>query len=280
MVLNNDSNYPTGFRNVDRPQVEPRIGFAYDLKGNGKTAIRGSFGSFHEMVENGGYTTNFVLNPPIQLNPVIYYGTISSPASSAGLLFPSNIFGYDPNPKTPSVYNYNFNIQRDVGLQTIVSIAYVGSLARHQQWAQNLNTVPYGARFLPQNADPSNPALPLNDNFFRPFPGYQNFTYNANNGNSNYNALQFSANRRFSHGFQYGVAYTWSKTMTYVDSDSSAVAVYRPVRVWNYGKASFDQTHIFVFNYTWDLPPASRWIHGSPLRRNRPSRVATLRSPK
>src|SRR5216684_5348066 len=51
--------------------------------------------------------------------------------------------------------------------------------------------------------------------------------------------------------------------MTYVDSDSSGVAVYRPVRVWNYGRASFDQTHVLVFNYTWDLPRASRWIHGS-----------------
>lgn len=263
MVLNEDPNYPRGFRNVDRPQFEPRVGFAYDLQGNGKTAIRGSFGTFHESVENGGYTTNFALNPPVQFNPVIYYGAISSPGASSGLLFPSNVYGYDPNPKTPSLYNYNLNAQRDLGFQTILSAAYVGSLGRHLQWSQNINLVPYGARFQAQNADPTNPALPLNDNFFRPFSGYQNLTYNSNNGTSNYHALQTTLNRRFSKGLQFGVAYTWSKAMTFVDSDSSGVAVYRPVRVWNYGKAGFDQTHIFVFNYTWDLPKASHVIPGS-----------------
>ncbi len=85
MVLNNDTSYPNGFRNIDRPRLEPRIGFAYDVTGNGKTAIRGSFGTFHESVENGGYTTNFVLNPPVQLNPIIYYGALSSPGSSSGI---------------------------------------------------------------------------------------------------------------------------------------------------------------------------------------------------
>ena len=139
-------------------------------------------------------------------------------------------------------------------------------MGRHLQWSQNINAIPYGARFLPRNADPVTPALPLNDNFFRPFPGYQNVTYNSNNGTSNYNALQVTANRRFAHSFQFGLAYTWSKSMTYVDSDSSGVAVYRPVRIWNYGKAGFDQTHVLVINYTWDLPKASRALPGSVTR--------------
>jgi hypothetical protein len=202
----------------------------------------------------------------VQFNPVIYYSTVASVGTSAGLLFPSNGFGTDVNAKTASVYNYTLNVQRDVGLQTILSVAYVGWVARHAPWAQNVNVVPYGARFLPGNADPSNPALPLNDNFFRPFPGYGNITIYSNNGTSNYNGLQVAANRRFGRGLAYGISYTWSKSMNYVDTDTGLVPLYRPVRVWNYGKAGFDQTHVLVFNYTWDLPKASRVMHGSAVR--------------
>ncbi|HUQ92682.1 MAG TPA: hypothetical protein VM120_13465 [Bryobacteraceae bacterium] len=197
----------------------------------------------------------------MQFNPVIYYGTVASVGSSAGLLFPGNGFGTDVNAKTGSVYNYNLNVQRDVGLQTILSVAYVGWVGRHLPWAQNVNTVPYGARFQPANADPSNPALPLNDNFFRPFPGYGNVNIYSNNGTGNYNALQVTATRRFMRSLAYGVSYTWSKSMNYVDGDTGGVPIYRPLRVWNYGKAGFDQTHVLVLNYTWDLPAASRVIH-------------------
>ncbi|MEO7651066.1 MAG: hypothetical protein ABIZ80_11410, partial [Bryobacteraceae bacterium] len=116
------------------------------------------------------------------------------------------------------------------------------------------------------NADPANPALPLNDNFLRPYPGYGNITVYSNNGTANYNGLQVAANRRFGRSLAYGLSYTWSKSMNYVDSDTALIPTYRPVRVWSYGKAGFDQTHIFVFNYTWELPKASRVVQGSAAR--------------
>jgi hypothetical protein len=142
-----------------------------------------------------------------------------------------------------------------------VDVAYVGSVSRHLQQQRNLNQIPYRARHLdvnPQNANPvvANTALP--DDFLRPYPGYGNITYYFNGGLSNYNALQVAANRRFTRGVQFGVAYTWSKAMDYADGDRDGVATYRPLRIWNYGKAGFDQTHIFVLNYTWELPRATR----------------------
>jgi hypothetical protein len=70
--------------------------------------------------------------------------------------------------------------------------------------------------------------------------------------------LPIAANRRFTRGLQFGVAYTWSKAMSEVDDDRGGTANYRPRNIWNYGKASFDQTHVLVINYTWDLPRASR----------------------
>lgn len=257
MVAATDTNYPAGF--MDRPPVlpEPRVGFSYDPFGDGKTAIRGGFGLFHNTRPPGALLRSLTQNPPVQFNPRIFYGSLGTFLNSTGVLFPSNVVGLDRRNKTPSVYNFSLGIQRDIGFATVVDVSYVGSLGRHLDQSRNINLIPYGARFLPANADPTNPSTPLPDNFFRPFPGLGDISYRENASSSSYHALQVAANRRFVRGLQLGVAYTWSKTMDYTDADGGGVAVYRPLRIWNYGKAGFDQTHVFVVNYAWELPRAS-----------------------
>lgn len=255
-VTAKDTSYPRGFRDQEHLLPEFRFGFAYDPFGDGKTAIRGGFGTFHNTVAPG--VRGFSQNPPTQVTPQVFYGNLASYLGTSGTLFPNNTSTFERKALTPAMYNFTLGIQRDIGRATVVNVSYVGNVGRHLQQSRNINTVPYGARFLPQNADPQNPATPLNDNFFRPFPGWGNITYNEFAGTSNYNSLQVTANRRFSGGLSLGIAYTWSKAMTYADGDGDGVAMYRPIRVWNYGKAvGFDQTHIFVGNYTWDLPKLS-----------------------
>ncbi len=263
-VTASDGSYPPGFVDPQPLLPEPRLGIAWDVFGTGKTAVRASFGTFHNTVSPG--VRAFTQNPPIQLNPNVFYGNLDTFLNTAGVLFPSNIGAFDRKNKTPSLYSYSLGIQQDVGFATVLEVAFVGSVSRHLSQSRNLNQVPYGARFLPQNADPANPSGPLNDNFFRPFAGWQNITYNENASTSSYNSLQVAVNRRFTRGLQFGVAYTWSKTMDFTDSEGGGVAVNRPIRIWNYGKAGFDQTHIFVLNYTWDLPRGSRMLPGPATR--------------
>jgi len=117
-----------------------------------------------------------------------------------------------------------------------------------------LNTVPYGARFLAQNQDATT-GKPLADNFFRPFPGYNNITFSDNAYTSNYHALLVAINRRFSSRLQFGVAYTYSKYMDY-----TGIPVYRPLRSWAYGLDSSDQTHNLVLNFWYATPKVSRWL--------------------
>jgi len=257
-VVATDKSYPRGFRDQERILPEARLGFAYDPFGNGKTAVRGGFGVFHNTVSPGvrGYSQN----PPIQVTPQIFYGNLDTYLNTAGTIFPGGTSTFERKAITPSMYNYTLGVQHDIGRGTVVNLSYVGNVGRHLQVSRNLNTVPYGARFLPQNADPQNPSTPLNDNFFRPFPGWTGITYNDFSSTSGYNSLQTTLNRRMVKGVNVSIAYTWSKTMDYTDSDGGGVAVYRPLRVWNYGKAGFDQTHIFVANYIWDLPGASSKI--------------------
>jgi hypothetical protein len=256
MVLGTDPSYPTGFMVQQPVHPEPRFGFAYDVFGNGGTAIRGSFGITH-VTRTGSNTPNTQarLNPPQQFTPVTYYGTMDTLLGAAGYLSPTTVYGWEKNTKTPAVYSYTLGIQHKFGFDTVIDASFVGNVGRHITWGRDLDRVPYGAHFLAQNADPTNPAVPLPDKFFAPFPGYASVVYTENAGTSNYNSLQVTANRRFASGLQFGLAYTWSKAMSFVDFDwGQLVSTYRPVRVWNYGKAGYDQTHNLAVNYIWDLP--------------------------
>jgi len=255
MVSASDETYPKGFRDSDGMQVEPRAGFAYDIAGNGKTAIRGGFGIFHNVRALGGLTRSLTQQPPAQFNPRIFYGTMDTVLSSAGVLFPSNVIGVERQGKTPVLYNYSVGVQRDIGWDTVMEASYIGSRGRHLQQAANINLVPAGARFLAENQDPTSPGRPLPDNFFRPFPGLANITFHTFDGESDYNALQVAANRRFTQGLQFGLSYTLGEVKNRVDTDGGMVETYL---TRDYVRAGYNQTHNFVFNYTWALPRLSR----------------------
>ncbi len=262
-VMQGTEGYPRAF--VDNPGVMfgPRIGFAYDVFGDGKTAIRGGGGLFYNTRPSGGEIGDLGRNPPSQLTPTSYYGDVASYIRSSGVLFPSSFQSTAPGGEIPTVYNYSFGVQRDVGFQTVVDAAYVGSLGRHLLHRRNINAIPYGARFLPQNVDTTT-GRPLQDNFFRTYHGFGDIVQREPASSSNYHSLQVQLNRRFSKGIQFGAAWTWSKAMNYADTDGSTVAVFMPIRVWNYGKAGYDRTQNLVINYTWELPKLSQVVnHGA-----------------
>ena len=96
----------------------------------------------------------------------------------------------------------------------------------------------------------------MTDNFYRPYPGYNNVAWTDNAYNSNYHALLLSINRRFSNGLQFGFSYTFSKFMDY-----TGIPIYQPLRTWSYGFDGSDQTHNAVLNLTYNLPKPSRMLN-------------------
>jgi Carboxypeptidase regulatory-like domain len=258
-VAGTDHTYPNGFRIQQAVQPAPRFGFAYDVFGNAKTAIRGGFGISKRANESSGaYTGNMAASPPLVYRPQIYYGKMDTFLGASSVLFPGNVQSWQKNDVVPSIYNYSFGIQQNMGFATILDVSYVGNVGRHLAQTVNLNQLPYGVRFLPQNADPTNPSLALPDSFLRPYPGYGNISYVETSGTSNYNALQVTANRRFARGVQFGLAYSYSKAMGLTSGEAGSVSRYVADKVWSYAPLDFSQTHMLVVNYLWDLPKASK----------------------
>jgi len=150
----------------------------------------------------------------------------------------------------------------------VLDAAYVGNVGRHLLQRRSLNAIPYGTRFLPSSIDPTTGNTPLPDNFLRTLPGYSDIQYIEMASNSNYHALQTQVNRRFSKRLQFGLSWTWSKSLNLVNGNNDAVNPFLDYRMRNYGKGNFDRTHNFVLNYTYNLPklssalpnPLVRWV--------------------
>ncbi len=261
VAANEDPGYPRALIENRGVHYAPRLGFAYDLFGNGRTALRGGFGMFYNRQNLDAVLNPFTTQAPLVQNPVITFGALSTLLSSSGLISPQNILGIDRAGHVPTVMNFSLSIQQNVGFGTVVDLGYSGSLGRHLMWQRNLNAIPFGANFDPRNADPASPGVPLPPAFLRPFLGHNNINFREFAGTSNYHSLQLSATRRFAQSLQFGGSWTWSKTMDFNDNDTDSVSSLVPVRVWNYGLASFDRTHVVKINWLYDLPKGP-WKHG------------------
>jgi hypothetical protein len=266
MVSNSDPNYPKGFRDSQGIEPEPRVGVAWDVTGDSKTAIHASLGLYHNPHVNANGLDAMARNPPAQNTPSIIYGTmdtlLAAGAQGAFSNRPSDVFGVQRDAKTPKSTNYSVGVQREIGWGTVLDVTYAGFEMRNAEMATSINTVPDTARFVdvhPENANPQNPATAKPNEFLRPYYGYQNITIREHFGRATYNSLQLQLNRRYINGLQFAVAYTYGKTKTDGTSgDPPAYNTVRPGDAWNYGPATSTQEHALVVNYTWDVPSGSQ----------------------
>ncbi len=254
VVAANDPSYPRALTNLHSLNFGPRAGFAYDVFGNARTAIRGGFGLFYNRPNFGTWLRPFNAQPPLLQTPIINYATVDNLLSSSGLLFPTNITALDPQAKIPRVLDFSLSVQHNLGWGTVLDVGYVGSLGRNLLWARPLNAIPFGANFQRANLDPTAGNRPLPPQFLRPTVGYNNINLTESASSSNYHSMQVSLNRRFKSGLQMGGSWTWSKAMSYNDGDGDVISALVPVRIWSYAKATFDRTHNLRINWLWDVP--------------------------
>jgi Carboxypeptidase regulatory-like domain/TonB-dependent Receptor Plug Domain len=270
--------YPRGGFDSRGIQWGPRFGFAYNLTGDGKTIIRGGAGISYDRVQ-GNVAFDQIANPPVVLQPQLLFGRLSElTPGQTGLLAPSNVFGYAREGKLPTIYSMSLSIQRDIGFNTVVDVAYVGTLSSHLFQQRNLNAIPFGYLFTRAAQDPTrfdggvvpaaDTSIPqaykdaglafdgskaLPDNLIKPYPGIATINFRENTSSSNFNSLQVGVNRRFSRGFTFSMAYTLSKALGTNAGDFDFVNPYN-TRVYDYRLLGFDRTHAFVATYVYELP--------------------------
>jgi len=236
----------------------PRFGFAYDLTGDGKTALRGGFGIFFNRLD-GNQVYNLAGQPPYAYQPQVNYTTVSQIASAGGnLVFGPQTYYAWPTSQIPwnGVRNWSLDIQRSVA-GFVIDVGYTGNVSYNQNLNYNINAIPIGARFLPANADPTNGGKPLPDVLLRTvYPGYNTLNQYAEIGHANYHALTASVQRRLTHGLAFGAAYTYSKAL----GTTSFNPVVPNNESWNYGRLAFDRRQNLQINYNYDLPKASKYL--------------------
>jgi len=249
--------YNERLQNTPPIQVAPRVGFAWDVFGNAKTAVRGGVGVFYDRFNDDQILIHREL-PPNVITRQAFNTTISDLLRSPFRVSPPGVTSIQRDFRPPTVYNWSFGIQQNVGFGAVLDVAYVGNVGRRLLQRRSLNALNYGTRFLPSSLDTTTASSPLPDNFLRPLPGYADIQYIEMAGTSNYHSLQTQINKRFSKGLQFGAAWTWSKAMTIVNGNNEAVNPFLDYRVRQYGRASFDRTHNLVINYLYDLPKLSK----------------------
>jgi hypothetical protein len=274
----------------------PRLGFAWDVFGDGRTSVRGGAGSFYDSRISSVFyniysnTSPFITNvnitsaaggPSINFSsPYTSYGTPNpfpapQPPPNTSAIPPQAFLTYDPfhSFKTPITYSWNLAVEQQLTSSLFARIAYVASHGSHQWTPVEINPI--------QNAD----AVAItNSNYNRRIYNPSTCTATANNcytqtiteanmgGNSAYNSLQASVEQRVRGGLTLLANYTWSKAIdnTPYNQSSTAIAnnnsyvlpIYEPnFKRLDHGPSDFDHRNVASISFVYTIP---RVLNDSP----------------
>lgn len=250
-----DATFTVGPPFGKNPSLEnwaPRIGFAWDANGDGRTAVRGGVGVYHDT--DGPFNSAIgqaAFSPPFAATATINNPTFPRPASLTADVASARTLDY--NIKQPYGITFNATAQRELAGHITATVGYAGSRGR------NLMSEIEGNPFVPQiQADGTK--------FFaagapRRNPAFGPIDYGTNGGRSDYHSLQLSAQKRFSRRYQLQAAYTFSKAMDnlqsqlVMDANNSSVYPQDPYdRDLDWARSDFDVRHVFTSHFVWDLP--------------------------
>jgi hypothetical protein len=265
---------------VDKSLIEPRIGFAWDPKGDGKTSIRASVGLFSnaqfvdlpaQVSQNLPFlVVQSIFQPPHDLTDP-YQGELTfPPVSSNGLATDPNFFtpflpgagyGWNPNFRQPRITTTTFNVQRQIVKNMMLEIGYVGKLSRHLATTSDINTA--------QKVIPGLVPSVANEPQRRLLDGvnFQKIDYEQSNMNASYNALQTTIRYRATNGLTLLAAYTWAHSIDEFSTIGVQCACFQNPENprADRGSSDFDQRHVLAVSTVYDLPDPGKRLNLSVL---------------
>jgi len=234
-----------GVYQQNNQNVQPRVGFAWDPFGDGKTSVRAAYALQTDQPMTSvviGTTTNPPLAIPLTFSGSIRLDNAINLARPAGLAPQSIAHDF----KNAYLQSWNFNVQRELFRNLALSIGYFGSKGTHLISRRNLNQPINGVRPF-ATLSQSSPILPGTS--------LGNIIQVESGGNSSYNALWINASQRLARGLQFQASYTWSKSLDYNSFSTGGIVGQDSYNLkGDRGLSDFDVRQRCVFSGIYDLP--------------------------
>jgi len=255
---------PPGMTTNDYKTWMPRVGFSYDLTGNGKTVLRGGFGTFFERMQ-GNDVYNIAAAAPFSNTPGVSNTTFGNPfmnwqtggALSTDTLptVPQGMTTIATSYPAPGVAQFSLGVQREIVPSLIAVGQFVGNTGWHQNVIFPVNPFPLTTSLENRKLAGEGKITGAENALWRTYPGFTGIAQESNIATTSYNSFQFGVRQQDRHGLSFEVDYTYAHQ---IDSQVGSTDLTNSTNPFNLkydkGSGSLDRRHIVNMNYIYKLP--------------------------